>query len=261
MMQRPTFFYATLLLVLLLIVGNGVVAAESDADAGVITPEEVDNNDENLAIDNVEECLDCTEKNCWFCESEHQFTATGQHFSMCECVVTGSSGENGGRPREGYCGAVYARFNRYANTQRMCIMGPNEVTTNDDNGDDDDNGTIKGERYVDESAAETIGILLGMLPLCCCLGMCCGCAMYYYIATLKREVDEERRQRECKAAMMKVVTARDLTRQHNISGHSTDFYVVDTSRNGGSTSDSSSAASDEEEVATPGGTAQHHMII
>jgi hypothetical protein len=40
---------------------------------------------EDLEIDNVEECLDCTKSGCWYCELQCQFTLSGDHFSMCYC--------------------------------------------------------------------------------------------------------------------------------------------------------------------------------
>lgn len=146
------------------------------------------------AIDNVEECLDCTEAGCLYCESEHQFTPYGQHFSMCNCNEEVMDEDYKSKP--GFCGNVFSQFNRYARTERLCInlneQDEQQKQEEPNNGD-----------------AAMIAILAAMIPIVCCLGFCCGCTAVYYVYILKREEEEERRVRE-RTALMKVVTARQL---------------------------------------------------
>jgi hypothetical protein len=225
-------------LVLPLLLGTNFLAAAAD-----------------LVIANVEECLDCTEADCWYCESEHRFTDTGKHFSMCEC-------DRSDQPRGGYCGTIYGEFNRYANSERLCIVPPTTTTTTTTNDfQHDGRGAAAGTGGDSTAYAKTIVILIALLPVCCCLGICCGCGMYYYLAKLQREVEEERRLHECKTAMMKVVTARDLSSSITKSGphasSSAGFsYIVDTSNSTGDYSSSSSSTDEEEQQRVP----QHHVI-
>jgi hypothetical protein len=237
-------------LVLPLLLSNFLAAAVTTAD---------------LAIANVEECLDCTEADCWYCESEHQFTDTGKHFSMCECDRSAASSSTSDQPRLGYCGTIYGEFNRYANTERSCIVPPPTTTTTSDFQHDDGGATAETGGDSTASYAKTIVILIALLPICCCLGICCGCGMYYYLAKLQREVEEERRLHECKTAMMKVVTARDLssrsiTKSGPHASSSAGFsYIVDTSNSTGDYS-SSSSSTDEEEQQQQAQVPQHHVI-
>jgi hypothetical protein len=212
---------------------------------------------EDLEIDNVEECLDCTKSGCWYCESQHQFTLSHHHFSMCYC----SPDSDKTAPILGYCGKVFASFNRYANSERACVIAPTATTTTGDSTSTttgsttfttptttsltpaQDTTTTGGnvepqqqELQQQDQAKEskihkksvssgTIILLVALLPLLCCLGLCSGCFLFYYFYHLKQDLDEERRIQEC-TAVMKVVTARELAHEAMSTSNTTAHTIL-----------------------------------
>lgn len=163
----------------------------------------------SLKIVHVEDCLECTEAKCWFCESDQISSQDGMVAHYCHCD------ERREKPEAGFCGNTYANYQRYANLERECIdgaQGPGDESSPGSEAsrtDGSENQEEEAKIVYHTTQGTSLGLLVTLILLFCCIGYGSGCLCTAYACKMKQEQEaDERRER---AKMMKtVVTARDV---------------------------------------------------
>jgi hypothetical protein len=177
---------------------RGAVAAATTAERRVA--------EEEYDVENLAECLQCTQGNCLYCESSTQFSKkTGKPKYDCQCTTKEL-------PASGYCGSTYNEFDRYVDSEVQCMAKA-------DDAEEEDPSTTAQSPQVIYVAKENGGgglsaaLIAFLVILFCCVGYGGGCASMYYLCLLKADQREEQ-ERLDRIARTKVVTAKDLGHHH-----------------------------------------------
>lgn len=156
-------------------------------------------------VENLAECLECTEENGLYCESSTQFDKlTGKPEYACQL-------DSKKLPASGYCGSAYKEFDRYVDLEAQCMARVEE-----------DPSTAQTPQVIYVSKGEDNGggglsaALIAFLVIAfCCIGYGGGCASMYYLCLLsKADQRDEEHERLDRIARTKVVTAKDLGSHH-----------------------------------------------
>jgi hypothetical protein len=157
-------------------------------------------------VENLAECLQCTQDNCLYCESSTMFAKhTGKPAYDCQCTTKEL-------PASGYCGSTYNEFDRYVDSEVQCMAKA-------DDAEEEDPSTTAQSPQVIYVAKENGGgglsaaLIAFLVILFCCVGYGGGCASMYYLCLLKADQREEQ-ERLDRIARTKVVTAKDLGHYH-----------------------------------------------